>query len=412
MKPDWVVIVDPFSTGALLAPKLKLQGYRCIAVISNELVSPALQKSYNADDFEHTFRSDSDFLQWLSENKVTVSAVMAGSEVGVAMADRLANQLGTVGNPVETTDVRRNKYSMQAALAKHHLAHIQTWELQSNSDAHRLIPEIDEGAYVLKPANSAATEGVMFVDTKSQLAEKISLIKWGATNCLGEVVSTYLMQPFLSGPEYVVDMVAIDGDYIISSLAVYNKVHCNGSKFVYQGLHLLNPESPKYQHLIAYARQCAHALDIQIGPIHMEIIDTAKGPVMIEAGARMHGGIAPLLIRDCYSPDLLSLSIDCFLERKNIAHPTQKAEGRIAFVIATQQGRYSGISDEDQAAILSLKSYRGHDIWQAVGSNFTLTTDLLSCPALCWFASTDSEQLNHDEVVFRSIMAKYFGDNK
>ena len=410
MNPEWVVIVDPFSTGALLAPEIQALGYACVAVISNDQVSPALRKSFNADDFEHTFHSAEDCQRWVHDSGATIAAVMAGSEVGVALADRLASELGTWGNSVLTTDHRRNKQAMQAALAKHGLAHINTWAVQSDGEARALVQTLDEGAYVLKPANSAATEGVMFADTRAELLERLDDIKWGATNCLGEVVSTYLVQEFLSGPEYVIDMVSVDGDCIISSLAVYDKVHCNGSRFVYNGLHLLNPDDLQYSALTSYARDCAQALGIQVGPIHMEVIDTPRGPIMIEAGARLHGGIAPRLIRDCYSPDLLSLTVDCYLDRTQITHPVQKAEGRIVFVIAHQHGEYPGISASDDAAIRALPSYRGHDIWQAVGSSYEPTTDLLSCPALCWFASDDAEQLSRDEQAFRSIMARYFGD--
>ncbi|CAH2785900.1 MAG: hypothetical protein CBARDCOR_4009 [uncultured Caballeronia sp.] len=41
-----------------------------------------------------------------------------------------------------------------------------------------------------------------------------------------------------------------------------------------------------------YAKQAAAALNVSVGPLHMEIIVSPQGPVLVEAGARLHGGVS------------------------------------------------------------------------------------------------------------------------
>ncbi len=43
---------------------------------------------------------------------------------------------------------------------------------------------------------------------------------------------------------------------------------------------------------------------------HLEIMQTARGPVIIEVGACLHGGIASTLFAHCYEDDLLESSVN------------------------------------------------------------------------------------------------------
>jgi hypothetical protein len=60
------------------------------------------------------------------------------------------------------------------------------------------------------------------------------------------------------------------------------------------------------------------ALGIQHGPGHGEVIVTNTGPVLVECGARPHGaeGTFIPLARDCFGRDQVSMTVDCYIDKK------------------------------------------------------------------------------------------------
>ncbi|MDJ0627707.1 MAG: ATP-grasp domain-containing protein [Rhodobacter sp.] len=412
MSNGTVVIVEPVSTGSLLAPLVDKRGFDPVALRACQTLSAEFSNSFRPKDFRQIFGSTKQLRDWLSDNHVAVSAVIAGSETGVREADRLAEVIGAAGNPAATSSLRRDKDDMQAALKAQGLPHIPTYTFSSAVDGRALMQTLSEGAYVLKPSNGGATEGVLFFDTIAELKAAVDAIDWNTINCIGEEIETYLVQPFLRGVEYAIDIVVSQGTYAVSSIAEYDKISANGSKFVYRSLRLLDPKDPKYGPLIAYAEECLAALEVAIGPAHIEIMDTTEtGPVLIEVGARLHGGIAPQLISHCYEPDLLTLTLDSYLSPAHVDTATMVANGRIAFAVATRNGVFTGLSERDLDGIRDLQSYRGLKVLVEQGAAFTPTVDLLTCPAIAWFSHPDPQKIEADDAVFRDIMAKHFGDS-
>src|SRR5262245_38153519 len=114
---NFIVIVDPFSSGALYAAQFKQQGYLCIAVRSSPDIPERFARGFQATDFVNPQLLDID--QMLAQfDPAAIKAVVAGCETAVYAADRLAAKLGLAGNPPSSSDYRREKYAMQQALAQ------------------------------------------------------------------------------------------------------------------------------------------------------------------------------------------------------------------------------------------------------------------------------------------------------
>ena len=113
-----VCVVDPFSTGAVLAYDLKRLGYAVIAVYSANLDQLANLQSLVPKGISVTFdevllHTD---LQSLVEQLGTVEAVFAGAETGVELADLLSETLKVRTNGTALSEARRNKYAMGEAV--------------------------------------------------------------------------------------------------------------------------------------------------------------------------------------------------------------------------------------------------------------------------------------------------------
>ncbi|WP_241188862.1 ATP-grasp domain-containing protein [Pseudomonas orientalis] len=397
-----VLIVDPFSTGKLYAPLFKAQGVKCIAVISTDTLPRHFTDDLIREDFEQVYHWEESLLETLE--KLSLSAVIAGCETAIYLTDYLTEVLRIPGNSRITSDLRRNKFSMQQALKNKGLANIASQLLSSPSRIREVVESLEEAAtYVVKPLNSAATEGVVFAQGKHEVETALNNAAWRQKNDLGEFNLGFIVQPFVSGPEYVVDMVAFDGEYTIATVCKYTKIHKNGSKFVYESLDTLDPQAQALQPLIDYARQAAAALSIEIGPIHMEIIWSDTGPVMIEAGGRLHGGIAPLLFQQVYQPDLLSLAIDSYLGRPRppAGAAREISHGRIGFFCSDERRTFTAPSPQALQSAMLDEAYCGHRYFINPGDTTPVTIDFATCPGLFWLQHPSTQQLDASTDLLR-----------
>lgn len=390
-----VLIVDPFSTGKLYAPLLKAQGVTCIAVISSKTLPKHFTDDLIRENFDQVYNWEEGLMQSLADLKL--SAVIAGCETAIYLTDYLTEILEINGNSRATSDLRRNKLSMQQALEKQGLANIASQLLSSRTRIAETVASLVETAtYVVKPLNSAATEGVVFAKGKGEVETALNNAAWQQKNDLGEINLGFIVQPFIAGPEYVVDMVAFNGEYIVATVCKYTKIHKNGSMFVYESLDTLDPQAEALQPLLSYARKAAAALCIQVGPIHMEIIWSEDGPVMIEAGGRLHGGIAPLLFQQVYHSDLLSLAVDSYLgrERPKADAVSQISHGRIGFFCSDEQRTFTTPSPQHVQSAMADEAYCGHRYFITPGDTTPVTIDFATCPGLFWLQHPSAQQLD------------------
>ncbi|MDQ0741652.1 hypothetical protein [Pseudomonas sp. W4I3] len=180
-----VLIVDPFSTGRLYAPLLKAQGVKCIAVISTDTLPKHFTDDLVREDFEQVYHWEESLLETLET--LGLSAVIAGCETAIYLTDYLTEVLRISGNSRITSDLRRNKFSMQQALKKHGLANIASQLLSSPTRIREVVDSLEETAtYVVKPLNSAATEGVVFAQGRQEVETALNNAAWRQVNDLGE----------------------------------------------------------------------------------------------------------------------------------------------------------------------------------------------------------------------------------
>ena len=112
----------------------------------------------------------------------------------------------------------------------------------------------------------------------------------GKVNGLGLVNKSVLVQEYLEGQEYVVDMVSRDGVHKVVGIWAYDRRPANGANFVLHGQRLMTADEEHCQELIEYQKKVITALGIKNGPTHGEVKWFQGEPVLVEVGARCHGG--------------------------------------------------------------------------------------------------------------------------
>lgn len=127
--PQAVVVVDPFSTGAVLAEKASARGFTVVRVFSDEYPEKLLKSvvpegctAKYAATVQHRPSQGveaalSETLQAIGALPFDFVACMPGCETGVEVSDLIAKELGLHGNDPAKSYCRRNKYDV-SSLAK------------------------------------------------------------------------------------------------------------------------------------------------------------------------------------------------------------------------------------------------------------------------------------------------------
>ena len=291
-----VVIVDPYSSGAQLAPAFRAYGVPVVAVGTADEPPEVYASSYRPGDFDEIiiFAGSLDpIVERL--RALRPRCVLAGCESGVELADALAPLVvPEVANVPELAAARRHKGEMAAAVARAGLPIIPQLSTNDPDEVARWLDRTGlHGAdLVIKPPKSASTDGVTRIKN-GQAWRSVFDAELGRRNRLGLVNDVLVVQQYVTGTEYVVDTFSYEGIHTVNDVCRYRKVDNGPHMAIYDSMEWVPPSDPELPEIIKYAFGVLDAVGMRYGPAHVELMATADGPRMIEVGARAHGGGQP-----------------------------------------------------------------------------------------------------------------------
>jgi len=341
-----VVIVDPYSAGAMLAEALRARGAKCIAVESSLHIPKPMRSRFNPAVFHEVILHEDGFESTLhAVGRHQPAWVVAGCESGVELAERLATELGLPANSASLGKARRDKYLMAQAVRR---CGLRTAQQFVSDDIEAIINWTGNSLdwpVILKPPRSVASDNVFCcrsVDEVRQAAEKIL----SGTNVLGCRNPSVLVQEFLAGTEYVVDTVSFDGKRKTTAFWQYNRPGTTPSgRFVsYDAMTLLPYQGERQEIMQSYVFGVLEAVAIRYGPSQCELMWVDGEPVLIEVAARLSGGLNAILSGICGDICQLDTTVDMMLDPNRflatlVEQPRLHRRATILFLIPQRQGR-------------------------------------------------------------------------
>lgn len=283
---DMICIVDAYSTGKKLAAEFNKYGKCCIHIKSSiknandprraEFIEEILFDG-NIKNLEKTIR------------KYNPSHVIAGSEMGVELADKLVACLN-IPDACDpgTTQLRRNKYFMHERLKEKNILSITQFKSKSLDEIIKWCENLGTWPIVIKPLNSAASDGVTICEDISEITFAFQKI-FNQENKLGIKNEEILAQEYLEGTQYFVNTVSWEGKHYISDIWIQNRRRLNGKAFLFESMSLCPSTGSIENELREYTEKILDALSLSHGAAHNEIMWTKKGPILIELNARLMG---------------------------------------------------------------------------------------------------------------------------
>jgi biotin carboxylase len=315
MSTDRVVaIVDAYSTARYFAPLFHARGYRCVHVRSAPSVPAVYAPTFHPDDFTGHVVHHGDVAATAGAlARLRPTAVIAGIESGVELADQLSEALGLRTNGTALSETRRDKYRMGERIRQAGIPGAAQLLVSDRDELAAWYARSGGGRVVVKPVKSAGNDGVHFCDDEAGvLAAFDALI--GTDSALDLRNNAVIAQEYLLGVEYYVNTVSLDGTHYVCDIHSTRHLAVNGVGDLLGGSHLLPRRGPVQDRLVEYVSQVLDALGIRNGPAHTELKLTEDGPRLIETASRICGADLPVLVDAAIGASQLAWTVDAYTD--------------------------------------------------------------------------------------------------
>lgn len=405
-KNNVVLIVDPFTSGSVYAKRVKeLYGLNSIALVATKKLPSSLIETMTENDYDKIFYLKDNIKDTINDIESYLGGkplhILCGHEAGVLTFDLLSNHWDLLPNKPSLSFMRRDKVLMQEELKSSGLNYIPFFKSSSLDDTLEWKNNNKFTEYVIKPIMSLGTEGVSFCRTDNDIRTAFNKIH-NTLDCCGNLNEEILIQKRVFGDEYVVDAISSNGKHFINNVFKYEKLNLNGSP-VYHSMTTIDVRS--MPDLCDYIQSVLTALGIENGPSHSEVILSDTGPVLIETGARMHGGMGPKIVESCNSHSLIDLSLMSRIAPEDFKEKTKNNaflhEYGVEYFLKSYE---SGTVKEVKITSFceALPSYWFHIVNIKESDNVCKTVDLFTSYGRILLKNSDKESLLNDILFIKN----------
>ena len=368
-----------------------------------DLIENEFDLIYEKDTYEETLEMVREYNPLL---------IVAGTEDGVILATRLANDLDLLCNPIENIDALTLKDEMQNKLAENGIRSIKGKVVRSVEEAIEYYDEEGFHGVVVKPVYSAASVGVRLCSNRQEMIEAVKEV-FNLTGVYGNDLNELVIQERINGQEYVVNTVSCEGVHRVTMIWKYNKIKTAEGGNVYDYDETINELGIGEAELVEYAYDVADALGVKYGPVHGEYMIDEKGPVLIEVNCRPHGGNLDAKFLDKISGQHETDSaLDSYLNPEKFNLERLKgyrlfAHGVVKTFIVPKN--LIARSSPMNSIGVNLKSFFKTDL-NSIQSpqTFSKTQDLETAGGTVYLAHEDPNQLQQDVDFLRDIEKRAF----
>ncbi len=297
-----IIIVECMSTGINFIQDIVDRNYNPI-VLDTKVIDNEIGRTYNHHKQEdlklitedYTLITEKDTYEETLEmvRELNPVLILPGSEKGVVLATRLANDLNLLSNSYDNIEAMTLKDKMQERLKEKGLRSIKGQVVNSLEEAIDFYDSENLKKVVLKPSYSAGSSSVKICLSKEDMIKDIKEL-FDDYNCFGDENSEILVQEFIDGEEYIVNTVSSEGKHRVTLIWKYSKVKTSDGSIIYDIMETVDELSLGEAEMVEYAYKVADAIGIEYGPVHGEYMVDENGPVLVEVNCRPCGGtLAP-----------------------------------------------------------------------------------------------------------------------
>lgn len=403
--PVRVAVVDGYSAGRHLVQELVNRGVRCIHVRSRPRLADYYERTFQPELYEYDLGHDPDLARVAAHlTRLGVRRVVAGTESGVLTADRLAAATATPGNDQATAAARRDKFRMAHVLRNAGLDAPRGALVGSVAEALDWHAASELAAVVVKPVDSAASDSVYFCATAAEVRAAVTAVL-SANNLFGDANRQAVIQEALVGPELYVNTVSIDGRHHVVETWRYVKRRTSNGMPVFDFEEPVDLGAPSTAAAHDYVARALTALGVRNAAAHSELVLTDRGPVLIDPGARLGGGVLPSVaekVLGCSHAGLFATSIADPSEFARLAGGLPREWPQPIRYVSLINQRAGIASELDWVGLLEgLPSFVALATAVTPGIRLPETSTLLTSPGFLYLSAESQEAVEADYARIR-----------
>jgi carnosine synthase len=270
----------------------------------------------------------------LERSGVRADGVLTFFENYVCEAARVAAALGLPGNPPEAADAARSKVRTRELSTRLGLPTPKAQRVRSLDELFAAASDVGFPA-VVKPEFGASAAGVVRVDGFESLPGVYKLVRAIVTpeeKAIFRAGSDLLLEGYLDGVEFDVDLILHDGECVFSSVS-QNWPTAEPS-FQETGLHLPPDHNKRaVRELVDLSVRTVQSFGFRRGVLHVEGKCTSRGPRVIEVNARMGGARIHQMVEAVWGVDLIEAQLRSCLDLPQTLKPSRKSRCAVVNVL-------------------------------------------------------------------------------
>ncbi len=291
-------------------------------------------------------------LDALREADVRPDGVLTFWEDSAPAAARVAAALGLPGNPVEAVDAARSKLRTREMSAQLGLPTPRALRVRSLDELYAAAADLGFPA-VVKPEFGAEAIGTLRIDSFAAIPDVYRLVRGvvtAETMTIFRAGNGLLLEEYLDGVEFDIDLVLEDGECAFSSVS--QNWPTAEPAFQETGLHCPPDHGRRAVHnLVGFCINAARAFGFRTGVLHIEAKSTSNGPRIVEINARIGGGRIHQIVEAVWGVDLVEAQLRSSLGLKQTLRASRRPRCTIVdtIVYAPASGRLLALPFSDGA---------------------------------------------------------------
>jgi biotin carboxylase len=296
----------------------------------------------------------------LARAGIRPNGVLTFWEDSVMVVARVAAALGLPGNPPDAVDAARSKVRTRDLAVRLGLPTPRAQRVRSLDELFAAAGHVGFPA-VVKPEFGAGAVGCIRVDDAESLPGIYSIVRSMVrpeVEMIFRAGNDLLLEEYLDGVEFDVDLVMQDGECLFSSVS-QNWPTAEPS-FQETGLHCPPDHDRKaVRGLVRHVVETVQAFGLGRGVLHVEGKCTSRGPRIVEVNARLGGGRVYELVEAVWGVDLVEAQLRSCLDMpqtfKASRRPRAAAVAEVVYAPVTGRLEALPIAEVEPVGCLALE---------------------------------------------------------
>lgn len=326
----YVVVTEPVSNGKYYLPEILKRGYSPIAVFPKTGPEnwPVRQRAMAY------IKSHAESIHFLRSNELDevenllghfdIRAVIAGSGVGVPLADILSDHWGLPGNSLRSFQFRYDKYLMQKRLKEAGLNYLRSRIVGSVEEGINFALELKKWPLIIKWRSDIDDRKILCCRNIDEFKRKLEELFFGHFS--EEIIKkAILIQEYVNGTEYVVNTASCNGEHQITDFWENHKYFYRTFGEAYDYTRLVRQMDAEQKEICEYILKAISLLGFRFGPAHSRLIYNDRGPVLLDCSSRpMNGPFPARLLKECLGHHVVDRILDSYLDPDKFQKNAQK----------------------------------------------------------------------------------------